>query len=226
MLVVVPLLLANVAAARGISIEDGISSRNDARRRVHAEAEAKREQLLDMEIREVAPGDHARPSLSEAGAQLRELGRTTRHQPALGPILLGAAMLCRHQAKQSGGCCWVLDRAALLNGGDSFVRTMVPLLCGPCGFYVHAAGLEGGADGARAIAFAVQQQRWTSAELYTLAAMLTHLAFQQPIGRRSCGCIEPRLATWRPRSPSSWGARAFAVVRAWRVRLWILFHIW
>ena len=219
------LLLVNLAAARGISIEDGIRARNDARRAAHAEAEAKRELLLDTEIREAA-APRGRLSLSEAGAQLRELGKTARHQPALGPILLGAAMLCRRQAKQSDGCCWVLDRAALLNGGDSFVRTMVPLLCGACGLYVHAAGLESGADGTRAISFAVQEQRWTSEELYTLAAMLTNLALQQPVGRRSCGSIETRLATWNPRSPTSWGARAMAVVRAWRVRLCILLRVW
>jgi len=129
------------------------SEQNTARRQVHADAAVAREALLTAQLKALSAvsSDAAAvaTTLGLARAGLRDFLSAFDGQPAAGPFLLGVAALLRTQALSSTATAhqWRLERAAVLNGGDEFVRRAVPLLrelglrcCGDAG----DVDLEGG----------------------------------------------------------------------------------
>ena len=110
--------------------------RNDARRRLHAEAEAAREKLLSKLLHSTFDSAAAakRPSSGGRAHMRRALGAVNsfleRHarEPACWPALNGVSTLFEAQATSAEELTWCCDRETLLNGGDAFVEHIVPLL--------------------------------------------------------------------------------------------------
>lgn len=217
---------ADAAALRAepALIDRLVKEQNAARRLVHAEAEAEREQLLDKLLRgEAMPPTQDRPSSSPArrapsasaqgrpesgfggaraaldtfcaGGLARELAR--------GPLLLGAAALLRAQSEQPAvSQAWTCDRAVLLNGGDAFVVDAVRLLQAfalqPS---AQAADVEA-ADGL--IRWAVQPNAWSIGELRALAALAERRGKKIAMGTRAGGQVAADGGGFKPYEFGSW----------------------
>ena len=188
-------------------------SANAARRRLHAEAENAREEKLNLALSEEALRDGA-VGLLDARTEILRFSRAHRDQPAVGPVLLGAAGLLSAQARVGTTLRWEVERVALLNGGDELVPRFIRLL-GTVGL---AEAPQRGREDHQVLGFVVRQH-YTSAELHALAAVLTRVAAKQPVGKRPCGRIEPTGGSWRQRTFESWRSWIFAVGLAWRVRV-------
>ena len=208
---------------------------NSARKRAHAEAAAAREKLLSDALRElersfaakpqVVGGATAPPPLRAARQALAKFLATFDGQPAVGPLFLGLAALLRAQAADGKAQCWVVDRAAVLNGGDAFVKTAVPLL-GQCGVRPlvgsggAAATEEGRAAGDDEVALRVENGCWTQGELAALAAFVERKGKGSGFGARASGRVEADAdAAFAPRSLSSLSEWARSVLSAWLTRL-------
>ena len=201
-----------VVAATACSAES-LLDRNAARRQLHAEAEASRETLLNAEVRASARCE-IEPTLQRACSELlsfRKLGNL-----ASGPVFQGASELCGRQAATDVGVRWVLDRAALLNGGDDFVHRMVPLLSA-MGLRASLAHESAGGE----LTFAVDNDVWTPNELVALAHLLSKCARHQPIGgTRPAGDFEELCGVmWRPRPTSTWREWYLSALARLRARL-------
>lgn len=201
-----------------------VKEQNAARRLVHKEAEAQREQLLDALLRgEAPPPTQDRPTSSPArrapsassqgrpesgfggaraaldafcaGDAARELAR--------GPLLLGAAALLRAQSEQpTERQAWACDRAVLLNGGDAFVvdavRLLQTLAMQPS---TQAADVEV-ADGQ--IRWAVQPNAWSLGELRALAALAERRGKKIAMGTRASGQVVADSGGFKPYEFGSW----------------------
>jgi len=223
-----------------------VAAKNSARRQKHKEAEERRSFLLDAELHDCQRRvdgairrerlirsyekafdgfDGRRPELdiSHVRSELQTLGAAISDQPAAGPVLLGVAALLYAQSTSEAGqrLCWVVERAAFLNGGDDFVRGFVPFLSSM--MLRPTIDVEGG--GGDTITITVEDGVWTAGELRALAALLTRLAARQPIGRHPTGRVEPSRGSalvWKPRPTQSWHEWIVAFLGAWRARLWPL----
>ena len=208
--------------------ETMLAAQNAARKRHHAGADERRNRLLDTQLfpRGHSPHDEC-ASLSLARAELARFSAELGAQPAVGPVLLGAAALLTVQSRRDDRCGWVLERSALLNCGDEMMRRLVRLMMDFLGLRraPFRAGVEDGADdrsSAGTIAWIVENDRWTPTESLALATVLRRLAARQPIGRQPAGKVltgQSMLAdAYRARLLSSWRERLFSDLAAWRVR--------
>ena len=205
-----------------------LAAQNAVRKRHHAGADERRNRLLDTQLfpRGQSPHDEC-ASLSLTRAELARLSAELGIQPAVGPVLLGAAALLTVQSRRDDRCGWILERSALLNCGDEMMRRLVRLMMDFLGLRraPFRAGVEDGADdrsSAGTIAWIVENDRWTPTESLALATVLRRLAARQPIGRQPAGKVlngQSMLAdAYRARLLSSWRERLFSDLAAWRVR--------
>ena len=166
--------------------------KNAARRRAHIEAAASREQLLTDLLRELSRAAAEATTLAQARGALRTFLAAFDGQPAVGPLLLGIAALMRAQAAAgTTGQCWCLERAAVLNGGDAFVKQSMPLL--------RALGLrpnaladteQGLGASAEEIALELAACTWTANELGAIAYLIERRCARQPMPGRASGRID------------------------------------
>ena len=179
--------------------------------------------LLNAELRRLhaASGNSGKGTIAQVRAEARALNSALGSSPAAGPVLLGAATLVLSQARERSRQGWVLERAALLNGGDEFVRQMVPFL----GFFlrVHSdCGEAGTATSASAhgsagyVVLSVRDDcQLTTSELRILALLLRRLASRQPVGRRPCGTIESIDGKWTATQSATLISRLVSLIQAW-----------
>ena len=161
-------------------VSELVSRQNAARTRSHADAAAKRGEILDGAVRDASARQAGgRVQLLSARDSLRSfLASPSGAGPAAWPVLAGAARLLEAQAASSGAeVVWHCPRAALLNGGDDFVRDAVKLLCAlalcpraSANAAASAAAEEGEGDAAGVVAWAVREGSLTEPELRALAA--------------------------------------------------------
>lgn len=180
---------------------------NEARKQVHADAALKREALLDSAVRSLASTDAAlpKPAIAAARSALGDFLAAFDGQPAVGPVLLGAAALLKEQAASGGsGRCWRVERAALLNGGDAFVSRVVPLL-GSLGLRCAVADLEAGdAVTAEEISLEVAPGAWAAGEMEALASLLQRRCRRMPIAARANGRVDLSARAYEARPIASW----------------------
>ena len=219
------------ASANAGGLEAMIAAQNAARKHHHADADERRNRLLDTQLFPLGLGHSPHDecaSLSLARAELARISAELGTQPAVGPVLLGAASLLTVQSRRDDRCGWVLERSALLNCGDEMMRRLVRLMMDVLGLRraPFRTGVEDGADdrsSAGTIAWIVENGRWTPTESLALATVLRRLAARQPIGRQPAGQVltgQSLLAdAYRARLLSSWRERLFSDLAAWRVRL-------
>lgn len=195
---------------------------NAARRRAHAVAEESRKALLTAQLKELQRTEASPRTLAQARAALRTFLLAFDGQPAVGPVLLGCSALLRAQGTSGGGGqCWVVDRAALLNGGDAFVRQATPLFVAlgvvPSG--VSAEATEMGLAQADEIALEVAPGAWTASELAALAVVVERRCARMAFGARASGRIEGTARAFSPRECSSWWESLGTFLSAWLVRM-------
>jgi hypothetical protein len=201
-----------VLEASDALLDDLRRQHNDARKRVHADAASERRSLLQALLEDLrgaalklagTPGQ-----LGEARASLRAMLASFADQPAAGPVLLGVASLLRAQAEAPAAAAWRVEVAALLNGGDEFVRRAVPLLqtlaLQPAGMRDPEAGLVAACDGEE-VAFELRPAAWASAELGCLARLIERRAARLPWGARATGQIVETAASFETRPLATWG---------------------
>lgn len=202
---------------------------NTARRQVHAEAAAAREALLTTQLKALSAASPeaaaAATTLGLGRAALRDFLFTFDGQPAAGPFLLGVAALLRTQALSGTSTAhqWRLERAAVLNGGDEFVRRAVPLLraLGLCvGGDAGGVDLEGG-NGADddTIVVEVASATWTAGEMAALAAHIERRCARQPFGGRATGRVDAGARAFEPRALVSWSEWLGSVLAALLLRM-------
>lgn len=206
---------------------------NSARKRAHAEAAAARERILSNALRQLeqscAANDKQQPlTLAQARGALSKFLAAFDGQPAVGPLLLGLAALLRAQAASPSGegRRWLVDRAAILNGGDQFVKGAVPLL-GQCGLR-QGSGASGDAEeagqGASSDELTLQlaDGTWTFGEMSALAAHLerkcARAAAGAGFGGRASGRVDAGASAYEPRALSSLGEWLGSVLSAWLTR--------
>ena len=207
---------------------------NAARKRAHAEAAAARERILSNALRQLeqscAANDKQQPlTLAQARRALSKFLAAFDGQPAVGPLLLGLAALLRAQAASPSGegRRWLVDRAAILNGGDQFVKRAVPLL-GQCGVRQGSGGASGDAEeagqGASSDELTLQlaDGTWTFGEMSALAAHVerkcARAAAGAGFGGRASGRVDAGASAYEPRALSSLGEWLGSVLSAWLTR--------
>jgi hypothetical protein len=205
---------------------------NAARKRAHADAAATRERLLSDALRRLDASVEAAPQPLTLGAARFALSKflvAFHGQPAVGPLLLGLAALLRAQATALDGTarCWILERAAILNGGDAFVDPSAALL-GACGVKsASAAAVAEEAEAGRAptedeLVLRVADGSWTHSELAALASYLerksSRAAASSGFGGRASGRVVVGGA-YEPRTLASLGEWLGALLSTWLTRL-------
>ena len=162
-------------------------------------------------------GGGAPPPLRTARQALVKFLAAFDGQPAVGPLLLGLASLLKAQAAAADGKAQalVVDRAAVLNGGDAFVAKAVPLL-GECGVRPVAEGGGGAAaEEGRAdeLALRVQDGSWTLGELAALASYVERKGKSGGLGARASGRVDADLSGCAYEANSSARSRSSSVRR-------------
>ena len=205
---------------------------NSARKRAHAEAAASREILLTNALRELEKSvsvkvEGGRPlTLAQARGALSKFLADFNGQPAVGPLLLGLATLLKAQAGAADGSgrCWVLERAAVLNGGDAFVKQVVPLF-GQCG--VRPVGGAGGADAeaglgpsADEMALQVRDGVWSLPEMQALASFVERKCKGSSGGfaGRASGRVDAGSFAYTARENASLAEWLATLLSAWLTR--------
>ena len=181
-----------------------VREQNAARARVHADAAAAREAILDRSLASSAD-DTVEPDLGAARAAVRKFVRTF-DGPASGPLLCGAAALLRAQSGAERLQVWTCDRAALLNGGDAFCEHGVALLRA---LRVRPSAALATVEEGRAtdqVSWNLQPAAWTSGELRALAALLERSARRLDFGGRATGAVAeaPAPERFEGRIIASW----------------------
>lgn len=206
------------------TLEQLRKEQNAARRRAHAVAEESREKLLTAQLAQLQRAATSARTLAQARQALRQFFAAFDGQPAVGPVLLGCAALMRAQATSGvGGQCWVLDRAAMLNGGDAFVKQSIPLL-GALGVAPGGRGAEAAEEGllstsADEVALEVVPGAWTAAELSALAVVVERRCSRMTFGARASGRIEGSSKAYTPRECASWWDSLGSAISAWLFKL-------
>ena len=196
---------------------------NTARKRAHAEAAAAREKLLSNALRELeAAGSTRTLTLAQARAALAKFLVAFDGQPAVGPLLLGLGALLRAQSTSpaQAGKCWLVDRAAVLNGGDDFVKQAVPLL-GLCGVRTGAGAAvaeEGAGASSDEVALRLVDGAWTLGEMGALGVLVERKS-RGSLGARASGRIIETGDACAVRQTASLGEWVSAVLSAWLTRL-------
>ena len=144
----------------------------------------------------------------------------------MGPLLLGLAALLKAQAGAADGSgrCWVLERAAVLNGGDAFVKQVVPLF-GQCG--VRPVGGAGGADAeaglgpsADEMALQVRDGVWSLPEMQALASFVERKCKGSSGGfaGRASGRVDAGSFAYTARENASLAEWLATLLSAWLTR--------
>lgn len=211
------MLLATLVAALsslGTPSSHSIRVQNEARKAHHAAAAASRELLLDAALHELSLDSTSRGALLPACFHLRELAARIDEQVAAAPVLMGLAALMGSQARTSSSIYrWCVNRAALLNGGDDFVRAIVPifgLLRLRCVNDIESSGEN--------LTFEVACGAWTFGELRALETLARCYALRLPMGRTAAGRVSEYDQAWQPHRAESLLAALLGNLGAWRVR--------
>lgn len=168
-------------------ISELIQQQNRARRRVHAEADAKRRRLLTSSLEEMEQSDVSRGELGAARDALRRLLAHGTSSPAVAPVLGGLGAFLSVQATfDMVRHDWLCSREALLNGGDDLVPAFTSVLRA-LRLRSHTS-IESGEDGF--LTFSVGQRVWLRSELVALASLCTRYSRRAVCAAAPTGAVE------------------------------------